>query len=244
VGYHSYDAIIEPIFWTRGQKWFNQISLFLRGIRITDRKGDLSDQEIQLGIDYQGPVQSIFRPTLFIQKERYNGVMYDKTQFQAYLDFRPRGGMKWTILTLFGGAIDYENFLPAKSFLIQPTLDISFGKHINLSLNDTFQRLSREGDKVYSVNLLQAKLVYNFNVRTFFRVILQYQDLKQNQALYIFPVDAQTKTLFTQVLFSYKVNPQTKLFIGYSDNQLGLTEFPLTRRNRTFFLKIGYALVY
>ncbi len=244
VGYHSYDAFVQPIFWTKGQKWFHRISFFLRGLRFTDRKGELTDQDIQIGMDYQGPVQSIFRPTLFIQKEWYNGVMYDKTQFQAYIDFRPRGGMKWTVLTLFGGAIDYENSLPAKSFLIQPTLDISFGKHISLALNDTFQRLSREGDKVYSVNLLQAKLVYNFNVRTFFRVILQYQHLKQNQALYLFPVDAETKTLFTQVLFSYKVNPQTKLFIGYSDNQLGLTEFPLTRRNRTFFLKIGYAFIY
>ncbi|MDQ1355457.1 MAG: hypothetical protein QG657_5767 [Acidobacteriota bacterium] len=244
VGYHFFNVFAQPIFWTRGHKWFNQISFIFNGVVITDQKGVLSDRQIQLGIDYQGPLQSIFRPNFFIQKERYNGILYEKNQFQAYFDFRPRGGMKFTVLTLFGSDIDYENFLPANSFLIQPTLNVSFGKRLNLSLNDTFQRLSREGDKVYSVNLLQAKLVYNFNVRTFFRIILQYQDLKQNQALYLFPVDARTKTLFTQVLFSYKVNPQTKLFIGYSENQLGMTEFPLTRRNRTFFLKIGYAFIY
>jgi len=28
--------------------------------------------------------------------------------------------------------------------------------------------------------------------------------------------------VFTQFLFSYKINPQTVLFLGYSDNALGL----------------------
>ena len=244
VGYHFFNAFVQPILWSNGQKWFNTGNAFISVQKFINRSGDLTDQDIQIGMEYQGPIQSIFRSNFTLQKEWYNGVMYDKSQFQAYLDFRPRGGMKCTLLTLFGGSIDYENFRLAHTFLIQPTLDISFGKRIYLSLNDTFQRLSKEGNKIYTVNLLQAKLVYNFNVRTFFRIILQYQHLYQNQALYLFPVNPETKTLFTQILFSYKVNPQTKLFIGYSDNQLGLVEFPLTRRNRTFFLKVGYALVY
>ncbi|HLP60660.1 MAG TPA: DUF5916 domain-containing protein [Candidatus Deferrimicrobium sp.] len=244
VGYHSFNAFFQPIFWTNGQNWFHRISGMFNFQRIINRGGDLTDQDIVFGMEYQGPVQSIIRPNLYFQKEWYNGIMYNKTQFQFYLDFRPRGGMKCTVLTLFGDAIDYENSRLAQSFLIQPTVDIAFGKNINLALNDTFQQLTKDGNRIYTVNLLQAKLVYNFNVRTFFRVILQYQDLRQDQALYLFPVNAKTKTLFTQVLFSYKVNPQTKLYIGYSDNQLGLVEFPLTRKNRTFFLKIGYALVY
>ncbi|MCU0286643.1 MAG: carbohydrate binding family 9 domain-containing protein [Acidobacteria bacterium] len=244
VDVHHMEAFIQPVLWPKGQKWFHRLMFLLRGMRISDWKGNLTDQEIHLSGEYQGPMQSIFRTNVFFQKEWYYGTMYKKTVFQNYIDFRPRGGMKCTVLTFFGDDIDYENALPAKTFLIQPTLDIAFGKNISMAFNDTYQRLSRQGETVYSVNLLQAKLVYNLNVRTFFRLILQYQYLKQNQALYLFPVNPKTKTLFTQVLFSYKVNPQTKLFIGYSENQLGLIEFPLTRRNRTFFLKIGYAFLY
>jgi hypothetical protein len=33
------------------------------------------------------------------------------------------------------------------------------------------------------------------------------------------------------------------LFVGYSDNQLGLQDISLTRTDRTFFFKIGYAWI-
>jgi hypothetical protein len=62
-------------------------------------------------------------------------------------------------------------------------------------------------------------------------------------------VDSEDRHLFTQLLFSYKVNPQTVLFLGYSDNQQGgdFTGFEqridLTPTDRTFFFKVGYALV-
>ena len=56
----------------------------------------------------------------------------------------------------------------------------------------------------------------------------------------------ETRTVFTQFLFSYTVNPQTVLFLGYSDNSTGLLtpeldRTDLTRTDRTFFLKLGYA---
>ncbi len=49
--------------------------------------------------------------------------------------------------------------------------------------------------------------------------------------------------MFTQLLFSYKVNPRTVLFLGCSDSQLGLEDVDLTRVDRTLFFKIGYAWI-
>ena len=42
---------------------------------------------------------------------------------------------------------------------------------------------------------------------------------------------------------SYKINPQTVLFLGYTDNYRGYDRHNLPQVNRTLFLKIGYALV-
>lgn len=53
----------------------------------------------------------------------------------------------------------------------------------------------------------------------------------------------QYKRVLTQLLFSYKINPRTVLFIGYSDNYLGSQDFGLTQLGRTFFVKLGYAWV-
>jgi hypothetical protein len=57
------------------------------------------------------------------------------------------------------------------------------------------------------------------------------------------PTTATTHQLFSQYLFSYKLNPQTLLLVGYSDNASGTQAIDLTRTDRTFFMKVGYAWV-
>ena len=103
-----------------------------------------------------------------------------------------------------------------------------------------------DGDWAFIANLSQLRAVYNFNVRTFFRAIVQYQNVERNPGKYAATVQREAKTLFTQLLLSYKVNPQTVVFLGYSDNSLGvltqdLVRTELSRNGRTFFLKLGYA---
>jgi hypothetical protein len=83
----------------------------------------------------------------------------------------------------------------------------------------------------------------------FVRAILQYTDQEINRDLFTAaPVPEDDEHLFSQLLFSYKLNPTTVLFVGYSDNQFGGVDadgriLDLTRFDRTFFFKIGYALV-
>jgi hypothetical protein len=82
---------------------------------------------------------------------------------------------------------------------------------------------------------------YQFNMRTFVRAIVQYRSVDRNLAKYAAPVNSFDEGLFGQFLFSYKVNPQTVFFLGYSENDAGSQAFDLTRVNRTFFAKVGYA---
>jgi hypothetical protein len=99
-----------------------------------------------------------------------------------------------------------------------------------------------EGGRLYTANISQLWAVYQFNIRTFFRAILQHVDYRRNTGLYTFDIDPVYRRFFTQLLFSYKVNPRTMLFLGYSDNHFGNQDFGLTQSDRTFFTKIGYAL--
>ncbi|NIM97761.1 MAG: hypothetical protein GTO24_06685, partial [candidate division Zixibacteria bacterium] len=80
-----------------------------------------------------------------------------------------------------------------------------------------------------------------FNLRMFIRGIVQYLDVARTPELYINPVPRKEQSVFTQFLFSYKLNPQTVLFLGYSDNYSGETGIDITQTNRTFFIKLGYA---
>jgi len=94
--------------------------------------------------------------------------------------------------------------------------------------------------------LSQIRAVYNFNTRTFLRAIIQYNQTSRNTDAYLEQVDENSKSLFTQLLLSYKLNPQSVFFIGYSDNSQGMLEInqqkvPLTLVDRSLFLKLGYA---
>ncbi len=86
---------------------------------------------------------------------------------------------------------------------------------------------------------------YQLNLRTFLRAVFQYTDVDRDLSLYDQPEDfeARSQELFTQLLFSYKLNPRTVLFLGYSDNYLGDDAIELTQESRALFLKIGYAWV-
>ncbi|MCP5108710.1 MAG: carbohydrate binding family 9 domain-containing protein [bacterium] len=243
VNMRHYRAYFQPILWGKTGSWFHQFVFCIQADRFTDTDGKLTDQDIMLYTTYQGPLQTMISPAFSFQKEWYNGVTYDKKLFKNLAEIRPFGGFRFSLYTAIGDAIDYSNSRLAHSIVMQPTVDFSVGKHVNVSLIHTLQRLSLEGKKIYDVNLTQAKIVYNFNVRTLFRVILQYMDLRRNTDLYISPVAPVVKTLFTQLLFSYKVNPQTKIFLGYSDDHMGLRGIDIGSTNRTFFLKVGYAIV-
>jgi hypothetical protein len=144
-------------------------------------------------------------------------------------------------VTQYGDTIDYNNARKAIGLNLLPSVEFSLGRHINVNFQHAFQRLSLEGDEIFTANLSQVRLIYNFNVRTFVRVIVQYLDVARNPDLYLFPTPDRMQTFFTQLLFSFKLNPQTVLFIGYSDNYLGMTDIDITQTSRTFFVKLGYA---
>jgi hypothetical protein len=115
---------------------------------------------------------------------------------------------------------------------------------LNLGLTHSFDQLSVAGGRLYRANLTQLKTVYNLNVRTFLRAILQYTDISRDPALYSYEVDSRSRRLFAQYLFSYKLNPQTVLFLGYSDTSTAAGRgADLLRMNRTFFVKLGYAWI-
>jgi hypothetical protein len=203
----------------------------------------MTDQNLSLFALYTGGLQTLFQGGYDLIRERFQGRVYDLNTGTAYLEMKPTGGLFYYLFTNFGDAIDYTNQRSATSFLIQPGIELGLGKHFNLNLSHNYQRLATAGEKIYTVHLLQTRLVYNFNRRSFLRAILQYLDVNRNLDLYTIPTDAITRTLFTQILYSYKINPQTVLFLGYSDNHLGLQGIDVTRTDRTFFLKLSYAFI-
>ncbi|MFL6192607.1 MAG: DUF5916 domain-containing protein [Thermoanaerobaculia bacterium] len=232
----------------RGRNWYTQINTGFQGRRTEDHSGQLTDEQLGLFTTVAGPLQSFVEVDYFRNKELFQGVLYEGMNrgFVAF-NIQPGAVARIGITAQAGDTVDHDNNQPADDLVIAPNVELKLGRHLNARVDHTLQRLNVDAGRLFEANLSQLRLIYNFNVRSFVRGIFQYLDLDQAVALYqpdLQPfIDPKTETFFTQLLFSYKLNPQTVLFLGYSDNRLGLQSFDLTQTDRTFFFKVGYAFV-
>jgi hypothetical protein len=142
-----------------------------------------------------------------------------------------------------GDGIDFTHVRPADLLELGVFTRYTFGDHLRSTIEHNYRALDVMGGNLFEANLTRLRTVYQFNLRTFVRLVLEYTDIARNQVLYTAEVDAQSEDLFTQLLFSYKINPKTVAFVGYSDNYLADQDTSLTQDNRAIFFKISYAWV-
>jgi hypothetical protein len=208
-----------------------------------DYNGELLNKTASLWFQYGGPMQSSLYIRGWLSRQGYNLKQFDLIVFSVEGGFWPASNLQLYISTVFGDQIDYANTRSGKRMRISPFLNYDFGKHLRFSLNHTYERMTVLNARLYTANISQGTAVYQFNVRTFFRAVLQYVDYDYNSSNYTFEIDPEYKQFFTQLLFSYKINARTVLFLGYSDNYFGSLDYRLTQSDRTFFVKLGYAWV-
>ncbi|HSA95627.1 MAG TPA: DUF5916 domain-containing protein, partial [Acidobacteriota bacterium] len=245
----SAETMVFRQFWGKPKGWFNLIRLGVAGVAGWNYDGTMTDRGVILGTMYQGNLETTINAHANFFRTFYGGQYFDTPYGDLTFSFRPFSGSQIGLVAQAGRSVDYGNVRLADIFTVGPNFSFSLFRHLNFVPSYVYERLSRGGETIYTANLAQAKLVWNFNVRCFVRAIVQYQELRRNPAQYLSPVAPQTQGLFTQFLFSYKLNPRTVLFLGYSDNALGGVfdsllgpgRVAITRTDRTFFLKIGYA---
>lgn len=207
-----------------------------------DHQGNLLEREASMAVEIDMPLQSLFIITASTRKKVYNSLIFNQDFLDIFLKIQPTGGIYLNCRANMGDEVDYKHARPGKLFLIEPKTTLRFGKHLFMSLSYSYSHLNLEEGRLYSVHVLQNRLVYYLSKRAFFRGIIQYTDISRNPALYPNGADPVSRKLFTQFLFSYKINPRTVLFLGYSDTYQGLVDVDITQTKRTFFFKIGYAL--
>ncbi|HEX6200754.1 MAG TPA: DUF5916 domain-containing protein, partial [Thermoanaerobaculia bacterium] len=236
------EGVVQRIFWGEAGDLFNRSAVGFFARRVEDHSGRLTDRNFDLFANFNGPLQSFAELSIEHNQQFFGGVLYDDLwAAQLFGELQPSGALRISFFTNVGDAVDFQNNQPADVVQLSPTVELKLGRHVNLQASHNLRRLEVEGGELFEANLTELRMVYNFSTRTFVRAIFQYLDLQQDPSLFTAPVEPEVEDLFTQLLFSYKVNPQTVLFLGYSDSRLGLADVSLTQTDRTFFAKVGYA---
>jgi len=205
--------------------------------------GKMLDKYARLWFYYRGILQSDVTIRLWRERQGYANQEFDQTYALVQVYFWPFSDLQIGAASVFGDQIDYDNVRPGRRFGIYPWLSYNLGKNLRFSLNHTYEHMFVNDIRLFTANISQLTAICQFTTRLFFRSILQYVNYNYNPENYTFDIDSEYSRLFMQLLFSYKMNPRTVLFLGYSDNYQGDHDIRLTQSNRTLFMKIGYAWV-
>jgi hypothetical protein len=242
VGYRNVEGGVLRAWNGRPGSWW---SLFRAGAEyhyFDKQGGGLLERNGSVWLSYNGTMQSFLQLTVWRSREAYADEEYGLTGSSIQGGFWPTSDLQIGAFAIVGDQIDYANARLGTRFRINPWMSYDLGGHIRLALNHNFERMKVSGARLYTANVSQLTAVYQFDVRTFFRAIVQYVNYDYNPDNYTFEQDSEDRRLFSQLLFSYKFNPRTVLFLGYVDNYRGNQDFSITQSDRTLFVKLGYAL--
>ena len=250
VGYRYTNAGIEHVgYGEKGKNWYTRWWLGGDVDHTVEQNGDLLEDEVESWIAFQGPMQGFYQIDVGHRDRRFNGVTFDEEFLHWNAEVRPTGDFFIFLSGTFADQIDFSNTQLGERLRYGGGVRWNIGTRTKVDVDYSYEDLDVEGGRLFSADVTQLKAVYQFNVRMFARAILQYTDIKRDPALYLYEdVDARSKRLFPQLLFSYKLNPQTVFFAGYSGTRLGGdidgVDTGLTELDRTFFIKLGYAWLF
>ena len=242
VGYRAAAAGGGFLWWGDEDHFYNNIEVggFLG--RIEDQDRNLLNEDAQAWFQIEGPFQSNFHFELGERTIVYEGVRFDDLFVPLiWVRVRPSGSLGFRIFATVGDWVDFDNVRPADRTRISSRIDLDLGRHLEIELEHLYSTLDVESGRLFTAHVPQMAAVWQFTTRTFVRAILQYTDIRRDPNLYDGAVDELERDFFVQLLFSYKLNPRTVFFAGYSEGGFENQDFSMISTSRSVFLKIGYS---
>ncbi|WP_063355271.1 carbohydrate binding family 9 domain-containing protein [Pseudoalteromonas luteoviolacea] len=254
VDFNKFVTGFEYRWYGEENNWWNRANWYTDWDITHNEDGELLEKEVQSSFKLQGPLQSIIE--FGIDHRKRTGLRYDESVLSidgntdlftentqwAYFEMKPKAGVFAALTLNTGNRVDLANNRLGQRHLIKPTLNFNLGRHFEVKLRHTYERFEHEGEDVYTANLSDVRLTYQFGINSYIRLAVINLDIDRNQQKYLDEVDSRYKKLSTQLLYSYKLNPETVLFVGYSDSGYQDDDLTsITKDNKTFFAKFSYA---
>lgn len=243
VGYRAGSVGLERTFWGGEDHWYRRFEIFAGADATRDHSGEVEEWGADLVVAYQGPWQSVIQASVAPNDESFEGVSYDNFRQSVYVSARPSGAFAFEVDVDWGETIDFANSRQADFVSVEPSLELNLGRRFRGELEHVWEDFEVDAGRLFTARLTRARLYYHLSRQVFFRAIVQHREVDRNAAVYRDEVEPEVEELLTQLLFSYEVNPQTVVLVGYSDESLGLRDVDLTRTGRSFFVKLGYAFL-
>lgn len=224
-----------------------------------DQAGEIITRDVEPGLGMDTRWNGFAQFRYIDNRTRAGDVVIGRKQFAFYGQFSPSRRIAFVRIDgTLGQDIDFDNARPANGTTINASATLQGSDHLAFDLVENVRSLDVDpfttpgvlatGPRVrlFTQRVSRLKTTYTFTSRMFVRVIGQYVATTRDPALYLSAVDARSGDFGGSALFAYKINWQSVLFVGYTDDrELSEQQAPQIQRlaplDRQFFVKWSYA---
>ncbi|MEW6992557.1 DUF5916 domain-containing protein [Colwelliaceae bacterium 6441] len=253
--YQSDKVLLDRLFYGEDDTFWQEAKLSGLWQIKQNEKGELLDKTLATSFTIDGPMLSKFDVMLTYADKV--GLRHDESNLAIdgntsrfteklatfYATVQPTSQLTLMSEFIIGEKIDYRNDRLGDYREIYTNIGYNFTRHLEAELYYTNSKLDTAEGNVYQADLTELRISYQFNVHSYLKLNLVYSDIERNpdNNPYI-SVYQKNKNLSSQLIYAYKLNPQTVFYLGYSDNSYQNDDLNhLEREQRTFFTKISYA---
>jgi hypothetical protein len=246
VGYReNYD---EVGYTFRPTGLINRLRIFSIADYQAERDGSLISRRVSIGTGMDGQRNSFFQFRGSFDRVRSGSETFPRRQFLFTVQISPSREISQISLDgWIGEEVDFANSRPGTGANINLNATIRPTAHLEFAANASRRWLNVDAGslgsgRLFTATVARLRSTYTFTARTFLRVIGQYVETKRDPTLYLSPVNVKNADFSASVLFAYKLNWQTVMFLGYGDNRTLVEGDRYAKAGRQFFLKLSYAL--
>ncbi|MFC5579154.1 DUF5916 domain-containing protein [Lysobacter niabensis] len=204
--------------------------------------GQLLEREVEGYLSARASHQGYYELGGLARVRYWNNQMFDEHWGTLYAELVPWPGLKLMSFLRGGQQLDLLASRTGRMVEVQPEVQWDVGRGVNVDISYTQQRLRRDGGTAFDAAVVDSRLGWQFDPRQRLRLSVQSSNIDRDQALYAAPVDERFHDVAAQLLYSYKLNPRSALYAGYSEGGYSDDDFQdLFTSDRSLFLKLTYA---
>jgi len=230
----------------------NRIRLFLNGDYSAATNGDLLFRDRSAGIGFDGKYASSTRLRFSINGVRSGNTVLTRHQLLYAIQFTPsRILQNIQINGSLGQDVDFSNTRLGRGAdisiggIVRPTehLELRYNQRLRwLNVDPLPGQILAESARLFTAQVERIRATYTFNSKMYVRGIVQNVRTNRNQRLFLDSVNQHSGNVTSSLLFAYKVNWQTLLFVGLGDERdVDATDNKLQPASRQLFMKMSYA---
>lgn len=241
-------------YWWNENSWWNRIRINGDWDIAHNDDGELIEKEIEGYVSIRGDYQSFFEIG-YMKRDRVglrlnpqslaiddNTDLFTEKQWRVFFETQPNEVLYMNVFSSVGDAIDFSNNRLGERLFMEGEVELNLGQHLFVGGYFLYSDFEVENQPLFTAKILDTRFTYQFDARQFLRLIVAYSDIDRNPANYLTAVDQESQDLGWQLLYSYKVNPLTKFFVGVSDASFNDDSLRrLTSAEQSVFMKFSYA---